>query len=122
MAELLRECPAIARQPKLAALTEEYEYPALLYRFVRSPLVHFGTSSSRTHGFVRGDEVFYMPLAHGTTIGIGIGVVTGWLRAAVYHYVALCEQHRVRPATGIDAGRGGEERIESKWKAVASKS
>jgi hypothetical protein len=35
--------------------------------------------------------------------------------------VALCEQNKMRSATGIDAGCG-DERIDVKWKAVASKS
>jgi hypothetical protein len=119
-ADLLRECPAIVDQPLLAALAEEYEYPALVYRFVRSPFVHYGTSSGRTHGFTRGEEVFYMPLKHGTTIGIDVSVVTGWLRAAATAYVAHCTTHGVRPATDIESGRRAEEALASRWKRAVA--
>jgi hypothetical protein len=120
--ELLRECQPISSAPALVALVEEYEFPALLYRFVRSPTVHSGTSSNRTHGFAQRDEVFYMPLAHGTTIGISLGVVTGWLRAAVMAYVSHCAGLGVRPATAVNAGRQGEDALKAKWKRVADPS
>jgi hypothetical protein len=120
MDELLEECPAIARQSLLLALAEEYEYPALLYRFVRSPFVHFGTSSNRTHGFARANEVFYMSLEKGLTIGIGIGVVTGWLRAAATGYVSHCIMHGVRPATAIESARQAEDALASRWKRLAA--
>jgi hypothetical protein len=119
--ELLRECPAISAEPLLVSLLEEYEYPALLYRFVRSPYVHYGTSSSRTHGFTRGEEVFYMPLAKGTTIGFSVGVVTAWLRVAATEYVAHCTRLGVRPAADIESARQAEDFLESRWKRVALK-
>lgn len=118
--DLLLECPALSAKPLAVALIEEYEYPALLYRFVRSPFVHFGTSSRRTHGFTRGEEVLYMPLAQGTTLGISVGVVTAWLRAAATGYVAYCNQRRVRPATNIEPAQQAEGALEARWKRVAS--
>ncbi len=110
--ELFQECPAIPHQPLLAALVEEYEYPALAYRFLRSPFVHYGTTSDRTHGFTRGIEVFYMPLKKGTTIGISLGVVTGWLRAAATNYVSLLHgtrsPSRDRPRFRAAGGRNSD--------------
>ena len=63
-----------------------------------------------------------MPLAKGLTFGIGMGIVTGWLRTSVDAYVALCNQNGVTPAAGIDGGGDGEGRIAAKWKAVALRS
>jgi len=118
--EVMRECPAISGNPMLQAILEEYEYPALFYRFVRSALVHHGTGARRTHGFTRGDEVFYLPVERGTTIGFGIGVAAGWLRAAVDGYVALCTQENVRPATDMDSGAEGEDRLRARWQRIAA--
>lgn len=120
--EVMRECPALSGQPALQAILEEYEYPALFYRFVRSALVHYGSGSRRTHGFTRHDEVFYLPLGHGTTIGFGIGVAAGWLRTAVDGYVALCTRENIRPATSIDSGVKGEKDLRAKWDHVARQS
>jgi hypothetical protein len=116
---LARECPALSADPVLAALIEEYEYPALLYRFVRSPLVHFGSTSSRTHGFTQGEEVFYMPLANGTTIGISLGVITSWLRVAATRYVAHCTEQGIQSAAAIKPARVAEDKLDAKWKRVA---
>jgi hypothetical protein len=118
--ELVRECPAISASARLTALVEEYEYPAVLYRFVRSPFVHTGTASKRTHGFTRGEEVFYMPLVQGMTIGIAVGAVTAWLRAAAASYVGECNQRGIRPATDIEPARQAEDVLESRWKRALS--
>jgi len=118
--DLVHESPALAA-PAFARVIEEYEYPALVYRFLRSPFVHFGTSSKRTHGFARGDEVFYMQLAKGMTIDFRVGLVTGWLRAAATAYVAHCNREGVRPATGIEPAQQAEDALESRWKKVAAR-
>ena len=116
--ELLRTYPVIVEVPGLAALVEDYEYGALLYRFVRSPLVHFGSGSQRTHGFTQKDEVFYMPLERGLALGFGIGVVTSWLRTAATAYTTMCTNAGIRPATNLETGREGEDRLAARWERI----
>jgi hypothetical protein len=113
---LLAECPAIGSATRLAALVEEYEYAALLYRFYRCPTVHLGGNARRTHGFTRNEEVMYMPLYRGfTSISFGPQLVTRWLRAVATGYVAACFGAGVIPAEDMDPGDREEENLRSKW-------
>jgi hypothetical protein len=117
---LLLEAPAIATNTKLAALVEEYEYPALLYRFYRCPVVHMGSSARRTHGFTRGTEVMYMPLHKGfTSISFGPHLMTRWLRSAVTGYVDACDAANVKPAADLDPGQREEETLANRWAKVS---
>jgi hypothetical protein len=65
--------------------------------------------------------VFYMPLEKGMTIGISVGVVTAWLRAAATGYVAHCGREGIRPATNIEPAKQAEEALESRWRRVAAR-
>jgi hypothetical protein len=118
-AALLAECPAIAVGTKLAALVEEYEYAALLYRFYRCPTVHLGGSAKRTHGFTRNEEVMYMPLYGGfTSISFGPKLVTRWLRTVATGYVAACDAAGITPAKDLDPGTREEENLRIKWSKI----
>jgi hypothetical protein len=118
-AALLAECPAITAGTKIAALVEEYEYAALLYRFYRCPTVHLGGSAKRTHGFTRDEEVMYMPLHPGfTSVSFGPRLVTRWLRAVATGYATTCAAAGVTPAKDLDPGTREEESLRSKWSKV----
>lgn len=117
--DLLSECPAINTQPQVRALLDEYLYPAILYRFYRCPMLHVLGRARRTHGFTVGEEVMYMPLHAGfTSISFGPRLITRWLRAATSGYVRACAQAGLRPATDIDPGADGEDRLRARWERL----
>jgi len=114
--ELAKECPEIVSIQGLRALGEEYEYPAVLYRFWRCPLVHLAAAAHRTHQFTVGDEVMYMPLHEGyTSISFGPRLVTRWLRTVATDYVATCARESVIPAKDIDPGAAQEATLRGRW-------
>lgn len=116
--ELAQECPELNSRPDLCALAEEYEYGAILYTFYRCPLVHVATTSKRTHGFVRGEEVKYCWSYDDNdkvTIGFGSNLAACWLRKATRNYVQTCQQAGIVPANHIDAGTSQEDRLKKRW-------
>jgi hypothetical protein len=114
--DLLRECPPIATNPRLATIVDEYRYAAILYRLYRCSMVHVGGAPHRTHGFTRDEEVFYMQLRRGfTSISFGPRLVTRWLRAVARGYAAACARAGVRPADDLDPGLRQEEALANKW-------
>lgn len=118
-AALIAECPEIGTNPKLAALVEDYEYAALLYRFYRCPMVHLAGRANRTHGFTRDDEVMYMPLHGGfTSISFGPQLITRWLRAVASGYVMTCSHAGVTPAKDIDPGSREEDLLRARWSKI----
>jgi hypothetical protein len=118
--ELAQECPELNSRPDLYALAEEYEYGAILYTFYRCPLVHSATTSPRTHGFVRGEDVGYCPSYDDNdrdkvAIGFGSNLAALWLRKAIRNYVQTCQQAGIVPANHIDAGTEQEKRLRKLW-------
>jgi hypothetical protein len=117
--QLIAECPEIGANPALAVLAEEYEYPAMAYRFYRCPMVHSSKPAGRSQTFAQNEEVFYMPLQPNvTSIGFGPKLFTRWLRSVATGYVAHCEAARVRPADRLESGADGEEHLEGYWSRI----
>ena len=124
--ELVRECPELSTRSDLLNLVEEYEYGALLYTLYRCPLVHLGTSSSRTHGFTRGEEVWYCGSSNENddrlAISFGPNLVTRWLRGIASGYVQTCLNKCVSPAKNLDARARHEHRFRSRWNEISKAS
>ncbi|MEM1292487.1 MAG: hypothetical protein AAGH67_13540 [Cyanobacteria bacterium P01_H01_bin.162] len=120
--ELSRECPELAARSDLFDLSEHYEYGALLYTFYRCPLVHIGLTSNRTHGFTRGEEVWYCGSSDDNdnrlAIGFGPNLVTRWLRSVASGYVQVCIDKCVSPAQNLDAGADHETRFKRRWSKI----
>jgi hypothetical protein len=113
---LIAECPLIDSTPELRSLVEEYEYPALFYRFYRSARAHNGQGAWRTHQFVRPDEVSYLPWRRPVmSIGIGTKVVTRWVREVASGYAEACKAAGREAADDVDPGASGEELIKGRW-------
>lgn len=117
--ELAQECPELMECLELFALAEEYEYGALLYTFYRCPLVHYATTSSRTHGFTRGEEIRYYWSSSNNddrfAISFGFKLVTCWLRNVVSGYVQSCRQVSMIPSDNLDVGTSHEKRLKKRW-------
>jgi hypothetical protein len=122
--ELAKECSDFNSNthPELYALAEEYEYGALMYSLYRCPLVHFATSSKRTHGFAEGEEVKYHrsfdDIDDRFTIGFGSNLATNWLRNVASNYVKICHQQGIVPANNIDPGISQEQRLKNRWSRI----
>ncbi|MCY7277539.1 MAG: hypothetical protein LH702_28335, partial [Phormidesmis sp. CAN_BIN44] len=86
------------------------------------PLVHSATSSRRTHGFTRGEEIMYYWSYYEDgriTISFGPKLVTRWLRDVVSGYVQSCQKEGIVPADALDAGTIQEKYFLKRWKRLA---
>lgn len=119
---LLLEAPELRTIPGAIAMTEDYEYGALLYSIYRCPLVHHASPGRRVHGFTRGTEVMYMRLeANRTRISFGPNLITSWLRASVTGYVHECARIGIAPARDFVPGSDQEDRLKNRWTRLVAK-
>lgn len=116
--KLMQECPQISQNQELLRIAEEYEYGAMLYKFFRCPLVHSSTSSNRTHGYTREEEIMYHWSdvdTSQTTVSFGPKLISRWLRTVAINYVQLCRDKAVIPANKLDAGLIPENKLKKRW-------
>lgn len=117
--QLLAQHPEIAGDPILVRVAQEYHYGAILYRMYRCPLVHSSLHSSRTHGFVRNEEVSYWRQSgEKTRIGFGPLLVTRWVRQVASGLAEKCIKSSISPCSGVDPDIEQERRLSALWEKL----
>ncbi len=123
VAEVFTEVPGLDQVDGMRLMIEEYVYGALLYRFVRCPLVHASARSSRFHGFSDKEEVMYMRLDRiRTALSLGPKLVSNWLRNVATNYADACVRVGKDPGPErIDRRLEAEENLRAKWSRVSGR-
>lgn len=119
VADLAQEEPELER--RLLDVAQHYRYPAFAYRFLRSSAVHAGLRGARVNRFADkqpDDVVDYFPAWVGPrgdvrpiSLGIGLGVLSRWVRTVVSAYVRACHD----PADGFDPSSDAQAMLDRTW-------